>query len=96
MPLDRLYLSLPANSDLKPLTGMTRRDLKVVSDLVTDLTPLKEMPLERITLVVHPAANVEVLRSISTLRFFNDKPVDVYWSENSTKVRLTESDHSFA
>lgn len=68
-------------TDVTPLKGMPATIVELRASSLVDLSPLKEMPLERITLAVHPDANVEVLRSLSSLRFINDKPVDLYWSE---------------
>lgn len=67
--------------DLTPLVGMPLEKLFVDTTSVTDLSPLIDLPLKRISITAAPDANLEVLRSIRTLQFISDKPVEQFWSE---------------
>ena len=67
--------------DLTPLIGMPLEKLFLETTSVKDLSPLIDLPLKRILISAPPDANLEVLRSIRTLQFINDKPVEQFWSE---------------
>ena len=49
-------------------------DLALLDTKVTDLSPLKDMPLTNLTCDFKPDRDAAVLRSISTLQTLNDKP----------------------
>ncbi len=48
---------------------------------VTDLSPIKGMPLKRINCNFNPERDAEILRSIKTLKTINEKPVTEFWKE---------------
>ncbi|MFO0999942.1 MAG: protein kinase [Planctomycetaceae bacterium] len=81
MKLIEVTLTSDAVTDLTPLVGMPLEKLSLDATSVTDISPLKDLPLIRISISVAADANLEVLRSIRTLQFINDKPAEQYWSE---------------
>jgi hypothetical protein len=48
---------------------------------VTDLSPLKGMPLKELHCDFKPERDAEILRSITTLERINDKPAREFWAE---------------
>jgi hypothetical protein len=52
---------------------------------VSDLSPLKGMPLESIRGNFNPERDAAILRSIKTLQQINGKPVKEFWKEVDAK-----------
>ena len=48
---------------------------------VSDLSPLKDMPLKEIGCDFKPERDAELLRSLKTLETINGKPVAQFWKE---------------
>ena len=48
---------------------------------VSDLSPLKGIPLKDLRCDFKPERDTEILRSIKTLETINDKPVAEFWKE---------------
>ena len=48
---------------------------------LADLSPLKGMPLKRLSCDFKPERDTELLRSIKTLEMINDKPAEEFWKE---------------
>jgi Leucine-rich repeat (LRR) protein len=91
LPLTHLKLQGTAVSDLSPLKGMELVGLDVSYTGVTDLSPLKGMKLKfldvRSTRVTNLGGafqrqrDAEILRSLTTLERFNDKPAADFWKK---------------
>jgi hypothetical protein len=60
---------------------MPLKELSCNMTLVSDLSPLKGMPLVSIRCDFKPERDAEILRSISTLELINDKPAKEFWKE---------------
>jgi hypothetical protein len=86
MPLTFLDLrGLREVSALSPLKGMQLEHLYLEGlDKVSDLSPLKGMPLVRLR-IDYRAADEELLRSFTGLKFINDKPVVEFWKSVADK-----------
>ncbi len=85
MPLDYLQIPDTQVSDLSPLEGMPLKVLNITGTKVTELSPLKDLPLERIVLDFQLERDTELLRSIKTLKWINNKPVAEFWKELEEK-----------
>ena len=82
MPLEALALPHTRVSDLSPLRGMPLRWLRIDQACVTDLSPLREVPLlEEINCDFQPRRDAEFLRSLTTLKTIQGKPVTEFWKE---------------
>ena len=55
--------------------------LRVQQTQITDLSPLKDMPLNRLLFDFKSERDTDLLRSIKTLETINDKPVAEFWKE---------------
>ncbi len=60
---------------------MNLKELNFESTPVSDLSPLKGMPLGALRLDFQPERDTEILRSIKTLEEINGKPVATFWKE---------------
>jgi Leucine-rich repeat (LRR) protein len=102
MPLTDVALTDTPVSDLSPLEGMRLTFLAVggspVSDRISDLSPVKGMPLTKLWLTFRPERDAEIVRSLTTLQFINDKPAADFWkevdgpSEGTPIVEVDDSD----
>lgn len=81
IPIKVLGLGSTRITDLAPLKGMPLVDLNISETKVTDLSPLKEMPLEILVCSFNSKRDAGILKSISTLKQINLKPVDQFWKE---------------
>ncbi len=81
------YLSCAGTkvTDLSPLKDMKLMFLSCSGTKVTDLSPLKGMPLTSLNCDFKIERDVEVLRSIETLKTINNKPAQVFWKEVDAK-----------
>ena len=48
---------------------------------MSDLSPLKGMPLKELRCDFKPERDAEILRSLKTLETINDKPAKEFWQE---------------
>ena len=48
---------------------------------VSDLTPLKGMPLPHLHLDFDPQRDTEILRGLTTLQKINNQPATEFWNE---------------
>ena len=84
MPLEELHLNSTRNvEDLSPLA-----ECKMLLSLnfgentkVTDISPLKQLPLNHLVFKFNPKRDTEILHSIKTLQTINDKPAAEFWKE---------------
>src|SRR5262249_47824817 len=81
MPLTDVELNDTPVSDLSPLEGMRLTFLAVSGSRVPDLSPVKGMPLTKLSLTFRPERDAEIVRSLTTLQFINDKPAAEFWKE---------------
>jgi hypothetical protein len=81
MPLEVLTVINTPVRDLSPLKDMALKDVSVDGSRVTDLSPLRGMPLTRIRLTFRPEHDTEIVRSLATLRYINEKPAADFWKE---------------
>jgi hypothetical protein len=81
MPLEVLTLIDTPVTDLSPLQGMSLKDVSIDGSGVTDLSPLRGMPLTRIRLSFRPEHDTDLVRSLTTLQFINEKPAAEFWKE---------------
>jgi hypothetical protein len=63
--------------------GLTH--LHLAGTKLTDLSPLKAMPLRELWCDIKPERDAEILRSIRTLETINGKPVKEFWKEVEAK-----------
>ena len=70
----RLILEEMPVADLTPLRDLDIIDLNIMGTRVTDLTPIKGLPLKRLGFDYRPD-RAEFLRSFAGLEVVNDKPV---------------------
>ncbi|MDB5341044.1 MAG: hypothetical protein JWN70_6663 [Planctomycetaceae bacterium] len=61
-------------SDLSPLQSMPLNILKLWRTHAKDLSPIRHLPIEILSIHFRPDWDVELLRSIKTLRSINEKP----------------------
>jgi hypothetical protein len=70
--------------DLSPLAGLTQlQRLHFNGTSVTDLTPLKQLPIELIRFDVSKGMDCSVLRSMPKLKSVNEKTVEQFFAELS-------------
>jgi serine/threonine protein kinase len=81
MPLMEFSCDNTKVHDLSPLKGMKLERLTCRHVLVSDLSPLVGMPLRRLNCDFKPERDAQILRSISTLEWINDKPAKDFWKE---------------
>ncbi|MBX9680208.1 MAG: hypothetical protein K2X38_15715 [Gemmataceae bacterium] len=74
MPLSKLECSHSKVSDLSPLKDMPLKYLSFSGTQVTNLSPLKRMPLTHLTYDFKAERDAELLRSIPSLEWINNKP----------------------
>jgi hypothetical protein len=74
MPLASLELDGTKVANLAPLRGMKLITLVISNTPVTDLTPLKDLPLQRLE-AEKVAADFAPLKAVRTLKTINDLPV---------------------
>ena len=55
--------------------------LKYDGTQVTDLSPLRDMPLKKVWVTFKPQRDTQILRSLKTLETINDKPAAEFWKE---------------
>jgi hypothetical protein len=87
MKLEYLYCPGTNVSDLGPLQDMKLNTLHCQETTVTDLSPLRRMPLEEIRWDFKPGRNADILRSIKTLKWINEKPAKKFWEQVDAKKR---------
>ena len=58
---------------------MPLTELGCAGTKVSDLSPLKGMPLKQLSCDFKPERDAEILRSIKTLETINDKPAAEFW-----------------
>jgi Leucine-rich repeat (LRR) protein len=58
---------------------LTRVDCR--RSYITDLSPLKSMPLKELSCDFNPERDAKILRSIKTLETINLKPAAAFWKE---------------
>lgn len=76
--LQKLVLDEMSVSDLTPLRSLSLIELSILGIRVTDLSPIKGMPLKRLRLD-YGADREGFLRSLAGLEFINDEPAAVFW-----------------
>jgi hypothetical protein len=69
---------------LEPLRPLRLERISLLRTAVTDLTPIRDMPLKQLRLDYRPDRE-KFVRSFKELEFINDKPVSVFWKEVSGK-----------
>ncbi len=52
---------------------------------ITDLSPLKELPLQELSCDFKPERDTQLLKSIKTLKSINGKPAAAFWKEKDGK-----------
>jgi hypothetical protein len=62
-------------------SGMPLQRLWWIGSAVTDLSPLKGMPLKEIACDFQRKRDAEILRSLTTLEKINGKPAAEFWKE---------------
>jgi hypothetical protein len=60
---------------------MALKELNLTSSRVTDLSPLREMPLTMLRLDFRPERDADIVRSLKTLQSINEKPAADFWKE---------------
>jgi hypothetical protein len=73
-------IGLAGLEDCKDLTSLWLTGTKV-----TDLSPLKGMPLKELSCDFQPERDAEILRSIKTLETINGKPAAEFWRDVEQK-----------
>ena len=68
-------------SDISTLKNMPLKRLSCDRTLVTNLAPLKTLPLIEFCLNLDPQRDSEIVRSIKTLGEINDLPVAEFWKQ---------------
>jgi hypothetical protein len=63
----------------KGCTGL--RSVSLTGTRVTDLSPLKGMPLKELSCDFKPERDTEILRSLKSLQRINGKPAAEFWKE---------------
>lgn len=87
MPLVALELTNTPVSNLAPVKGAPIEELNLTGSKVTDYTQLKGMKLKKIWLDEKmPAAALEILRKMDTLKYINDKDAWNYWPTNGEVI----------
>ncbi len=71
-------------SDLSPLKGMPLTDLSVNATRVADMSLLKGMPLKELGCDFDPERDMEIVRSIKTLKTINWRLTADFWKEVET------------
>jgi serine/threonine protein kinase len=74
MPLESLKLMRTAVTDLSPLKGKPLKVLHVAGSAIADRSVLATMPPADITMVIEPARDLPLLRSLRTLTVINGRP----------------------
>ena len=88
MPLNDLNIPNTKVSDLTPLLGMNTLRRLSYGDLVTDLSPLRNLALEQIYFHSFRAERDSMnLRAITTLKRINGKPAAEFWNEIDAQQR---------
>ena len=78
--LHTLVLDPTPVAALSRLKRLPLKSLRMLNTKVSDLTPLKGMPLKQLCLDFRPE-HAEVLRSLKGLEQINDKPAAEFWKE---------------
>ena len=89
LPIDQLSLYQTKVTDLSPLRGMRLKELSIDETAIKDLSPLLDMPILEAAMIPQAAANIEVLRHHSTLKYLgweND------WDNGRNRPRLTTAE----
>lgn len=82
MPIEYLILSLTQIDDLSILEGMPLTSLELLScPNISDITPLKQLPLRVIHIDFNPERDAKTLRAIKTLQLINGMPPEQFWKE---------------
>lgn len=80
MPLDTLYASFTKMGDLSVLHKMPLTTLEIPGcPNISDLSPLKELPLKYLGVDFKPDRDADILRSIKTLETINGKSAAEFW-----------------
>jgi hypothetical protein len=72
-------------SDLSSLRGLKLSSLHFWNTQVTDLSPLRGMPLKHLSCDFKPERDAALLRAIKTLETINRKPAADFWKEVDAK-----------
>ncbi|NQZ67734.1 MAG: hypothetical protein HRT89_06655, partial [Lentisphaeria bacterium] len=86
-PITSLGLEDTKVIDISPLKGMKLNYLELEGTAVTNISALSGVPLVRLSLP-DTVTNVDVLRSIKTLKFINGHPPQNYWKLQSLIKKL--------
>ena len=86
MPLTEIKLDSTRLSDLSPLRGKPLTALWCATGRIVDHSCLREMPLKELDLTFRPERDTELLRSIKTLEWVNQKPVAEFWKDVETQA----------
>ncbi|NQZ69148.1 MAG: leucine-rich repeat domain-containing protein [Lentisphaeria bacterium] len=76
-------------TDISALKGMPLEFLDIRGTQVTDISVLKGLPLKYLYLP-NTAKNIEILRSVKTLKSINGKDVADFWGKHDKKLILKE------
>jgi hypothetical protein len=79
--LRHLVLERVPVSDLTPILDLPVDNLCISGTRVTDLAPLKRLPLKRLYLDYRPERDAKILRSFTDLEEINDKPAAEFWKK---------------
>jgi len=77
LPLDR-----KTAEDQLLLKGMPQANLQCQRSGVTDLSPLKDLPLTKIECDFRPERDAKILRALKTLTTINGKPAAEFWERH--------------
>lgn len=81
MPLRWLNMERTAVSDVSVLKGMPINDLFCRWCRITDFEPLRGMPVVNLKFDFQPERDLEIVRSLKTLKTFNEKSVEEFFSD---------------
>jgi eukaryotic-like serine/threonine-protein kinase len=85
LPLRYLDISNTPVENLEPLRRLQLEDLRIAGTNVVDLAPLADLRLKDLHGDFQPERDAPVLRSIKTLAFVNDLPIDLFWNREDAK-----------
>jgi Leucine-rich repeat (LRR) protein len=83
MPLEQLDIAGTQVRDLAPLAGMPLTRLNFRRTAVEDVSPLKGMPLETLAGSIKPKRDLEILRTLKSLKEINDVPAAEFFKKFS-------------